>query len=46
LIRILLGLTQPSGGTMKILGRPMPKERSKALARVGAIVEEPGFTST
>ncbi len=43
LIRILLGLTQPSGGTMRILGSPMPKERAKALARVGAIVEEPGF---
>jgi ABC-2 type transport system ATP-binding protein len=43
LIRILLGLTQPSGGTMRVLGRPMPRERSQALARVGAIVEEPGF---
>jgi len=43
LIRVLLGLTQPSAGTMSVLGRPMPKERSQALARVGAIVEEPGF---
>ncbi len=43
LIRMLLGLTQPSGGTMRVLGQPMPKERSRALARVGAIVEEPGF---
>jgi ABC-2 type transport system ATP-binding protein len=43
LIRVLLGLTQPSAGTMRVLGRPMPKERSQALARVGAIVEEPGF---
>ncbi len=43
LIRMLLGLTRPSGGSMRMLGRPMPKERSKALARVGAIVEEPGF---
>ncbi|MGD0272821.1 MAG: ABC transporter ATP-binding protein [Gaiellaceae bacterium] len=43
LIRILLGLTQPNAGTMRVLGRPMPKERSRALARVGAIVEEPGF---
>ena len=32
LIRILLGLTQPTAGTMKILGRPMPKERSQSLA--------------
>ncbi len=43
LIRVLLGLTHPSAGTMRVLGRPMPKERSQALARVGAIVEEPGF---
>jgi ABC-2 type transport system ATP-binding protein len=43
LIRMLLGLTQPSAGTMRVLGRPMPRERSRALARVGAIVEEPGF---
>ncbi len=43
LIRMLLGLTQPSAGTMRVLDRPMPKERSQALARVGAIVEEPGF---
>jgi ABC-2 type transport system ATP-binding protein len=43
LIRMLLGLTQPTAGTMRVLGRPMPKERAPALARVGAIVEEPGF---
>jgi ABC-2 type transport system ATP-binding protein len=43
LIRVLLGLTQPNAGTMRVLDRPMPKERSRALARVGAIVEEPGF---
>jgi ABC-2 type transport system ATP-binding protein len=43
LIRMLLGLTRPSGGTMRVLGRPMPRERSRALAGVGAIVEEPGF---
>ncbi len=43
LIRMLLGLTRPSAGTMRVRGRTMPKERSQALARVGAIVEEPGF---
>jgi len=43
LIRVLLGLTRPSAGSMRILGRPIPDERSRALARVGAIVEEPGF---
>jgi ABC-2 type transport system ATP-binding protein len=43
LIRMLLGLTQASAGTMRLLGRPVPEERATALARVGAIVEEPRF---
>jgi ABC-2 type transport system ATP-binding protein len=43
LIRMLLGLTQASSGSMRLLGRPVPAEREQALARVGAIVEEPRF---
>ena len=43
LIRMLLGLTQATSGTMKLLGRAVPGERAAALARVGAIVEEPRF---
>jgi ABC-2 type transport system ATP-binding protein len=43
LIRMLLGLTHASAGTMRLLGRPVPEERAAALARVGAIVEEPRF---
>src|SRR5213083_279723 len=43
LIRMLLGLTSATSGTMRLLGRPVPEERAKALARVGAIVEEPRF---
>jgi ABC-2 type transport system ATP-binding protein len=43
LIRMLLGLTPPSSGTMRLLGRAIPQERAAALARVGAIVEEPRF---
>ena len=43
LIRMLLGLTEPSSGTMRLLGRPVPEQRGRALARVGAIVEEPRF---
>jgi ABC-2 type transport system ATP-binding protein len=43
LIRMLLGLTQATAGTMNLLGRPVPAERAEALARVGAIVEEPRF---
>src|SRR5438105_13789815 len=43
LIRMLLGLTKPSGGTISLLGRPIPAQREDALARIGAIVEEPKF---
>jgi ABC-2 type transport system ATP-binding protein len=43
LIRMLLGLTRPSAGTVRLLGRPLPAGRAAALARVGAIVEEPRF---
>jgi ABC-2 type transport system ATP-binding protein len=42
-IRMLLGLTRADSGTMRIVGRPVPQERTGALARVGAIVEEPNF---
>ena len=43
LIRTLLGLTRAASGTMSLLGRPVPAQRRRALARVGAIVDEPRF---
>src|SRR6516165_9999085 len=43
LIRMLLGLTEPTSGSMSLLGRPVPRERAAALTRVGAIVDEPRF---
>jgi ABC-2 type transport system ATP-binding protein len=43
LIRMLLGLTNATSGEMRVLGYPVPAERTAALARVGAIVEEPRF---
>jgi ABC-2 type transport system ATP-binding protein len=43
MIRMLLGLTHASAGSMALLGRPVPSERAQALERVGAIVEEPRF---
>jgi ABC-2 type transport system ATP-binding protein len=43
LIRTLLGLTRANSGTMSLLGVPVPAERRRALARVGAIVDEPRF---
>jgi ABC-2 type transport system ATP-binding protein len=43
LIRTLLGLTKADGGTMSLLGQPLPAKRHEALAKVGAIVDEPRF---
>src|ERR1700732_1630703 len=43
LIRVLLGLTHADAGTMFVLGHPVPRHRDAALARVGAIVDEPRF---
>jgi ABC-2 type transport system ATP-binding protein len=43
MIRTLLGLTQPTSGEVTLLGLPQPAKRREALARVGAIVEEPRF---
>ncbi len=43
LIRMLLGLTRASAGSATVLGLPVPEQRATALARVGAIVEEPSF---
>ena len=40
---MLLGLTRMSAGSARVLGLPVPAQRARALARVGAIVEEPSF---
>ncbi len=43
LIRVLLGMTRADAGTMALLGYPVPQQRGAALARTGAIVDEPRF---
>ncbi len=43
LIKMLLGLTSPTAGSMRLLGYPVPAERAMALRRVGAMAEEPRF---
>jgi ABC-type multidrug transport system ATPase subunit len=45
LIRMLLGLTHADAGTMSLLGHTVPQHRDLALARIGAIVDEPRFHS-
>jgi ABC-2 type transport system ATP-binding protein len=45
LIRALLGLTRATSGSIRVMGHSMPHEHTAALARVGAVVEEPRFHS-
>ncbi|GAA2811874.1 ABC transporter ATP-binding protein [Saccharopolyspora taberi] len=42
-IRMLLGLTQPTAGSVEVLGHEMPTHGDRVLPRVGALVEGPGF---
>jgi ABC-2 type transport system ATP-binding protein len=43
LIRMLLGMTRATAGTIRLRGHEMPSDKTAALSRVGAIVEEPRF---
>jgi len=43
LIRMLLGLARPTRGTIAVRGHAVPAHLREALARVGAMVEEPRF---
>lgn len=40
-IRMLVGLIAPNAGSIKIMGHDIQKEKEKALANVGCIVENP-----
>jgi ABC-2 type transport system ATP-binding protein len=42
-IRMLVSLTQPSAGSIRIGGQSLASHRRQVLARVGAIIEEPRF---
>lgn len=42
-IRMLLGLCNPTAGSVSLLGHPMPDATASVLPRVGALVEGPGF---
>jgi ABC-type multidrug transport system ATPase subunit len=42
-IRMLLGLIRPTGGTIDLLGHPMPATAALTLPRVGSLVEGPAF---
>ncbi|MFF7071463.1 ABC transporter ATP-binding protein [Streptomyces pseudovenezuelae] len=47
-IRMLMGLIEPTSGTARVLGRPMPRASRDVLPQVGALIEGPalyGFLS-
>ncbi|MCX4236051.1 ABC transporter ATP-binding protein [Streptomyces sp. NPDC020707] len=47
-IRMLMGLIEPTSGTARVLGRPMPRAAGTVLPHVGALIEGPalyGFLS-
>ena len=42
-MRMLLGLTAPSSGEVKIWGRPLRGNEKNILPRIGSLIESPGF---
>ena len=42
-IRMLLGLAEPTSGTIRVLGDEVPGQLEQALPKVGALVEGPAF---
>ena len=43
-IRMLLGLSRPTGGTMKLFGTEVPRHLPEVMPRIGAVVESPKFS--
>lgn len=42
-MRMVLGLQRPTSGTISLFGRPLAKERTALLRRVGSLVESPSL---
>lgn len=42
-MRMLLGLTVPTSGEVKIFGEPFQENANKILPRIGCMIESPGF---
>ncbi len=42
-MRMLLGLTAPTSGDVKIFGRPLHGNEKSILPRIGSLIESPGF---
>ena len=43
-IRMLLGLSRPTGGTMRLFGTEVPRHLPEVMPRIGAVVESPKFS--
>ena len=42
-IRMLMGLSRATSGQMSLLGHDVPRDRTKVMGRVGALVESPSY---
>ena len=42
-MRMLLGLTAPTSGTVCLFGRPLKGNEKRLLPRIGSLIESPGF---
>ena len=42
-MKMLLGLTKPTSGEVKIGGNPLQENEKKLLPRIGSLIESPGF---
>jgi len=42
-MKMLLGLTRPTSGEVKIWGKSLPGNEKKLLPRIGSLIESPGF---
>lgn len=42
-MKMLLGLTKPTSGEVKIWGKPLQENEKKLLPRIGSLIESPGF---
>ena len=42
-MKMLLGLTAPTSGTVSLFGRPLRGNEKRVLPRIGSLIESPGF---
>ena len=42
-MKMLLGLTAPTSGTVSLFGRPLKGNEKRVLPRIGSLIESPGF---